>query len=105
MCYLCPVQEYTFVIFCWIFEHFVTNYFIVWIVPVSYTHLDVYKRQSPNNYGTISRGDGEVWDVRGSAEVTSSNLCLFETGTKHLGSLLEDDGDDKKVENLILKHK
>ena len=39
---------------------------------------------SPNNSGTISWGDGEVWDIRGSAGVTSSNLCLFETGTNHL---------------------
>ena len=38
---------------------------------------------SPNNYGTIRRGDGEVWDVRGSVGVTSSRLCLFETGTNH----------------------
>ena len=36
---------------------------------------------SPNNYGTISQGDREVWDVRGSAGVTSCNLWLFETGT------------------------
>ena len=36
---------------------------------------------SPNNYGTIIREDGEVWDVRGSAGVTSCNIYLFETGT------------------------
>ena len=66
--------------------------------PVSYTHLIMSKSTgfpsiswiggnifpewmtvaSPNNYGTISRRDGEVWDVRGSTGVTSSNLCLFE---------------------------
>ena len=34
------------------------------LMAVSYTHL-------------------EVWDVRGSAGATSSNLCLFETGTNH----------------------
>ena len=26
---------------------------------------------SPNNYGTISRGDGQVWNVRGSAGAVS----------------------------------
>ena len=32
----------------------------------------------------ISLGNGGVWDVRGSAGLTSSNLCLLETGTNHL---------------------
>ena len=43
----------------------------------------MYKRQSPNNYGTISRGDGEVWGVRGSVGMTRCNICIFETRTNH----------------------
>ena len=49
---------------------------------------------SPNNYGTISRWDGEVRGVRGSAAVTGCNICLLRPEQTVLGLNLEDDDDD-----------
>lgn len=48
---------------------------------------------APKSYGTIGQMFGEVWDFLGSAAVTSSKLCLFETDTNNLGFILADDDD------------
>ena len=51
---------------------------------------------SPNKYGTINRGDGEVWDFRGPALIFAY-LRLEQT---ILGLILEDDDNDGVLHNI-----
>ena len=56
------------------------------VAPVSYTHLDVYKRQDPMDAPCYHRKINEIKCTKSYDNISKNNITQTQTNIKHLKS-------------------